>query len=134
MNDNAPPERAAPVDGWFVHNGLRLSPSERVVQLAGQQLELTRTEFDLLAAMLDSQRRVRSKNNLAMLLRGDAHASSYPVNEAERRAVEVHMGNLRRKLGDTTAPPRWLETVRGVGYRLAAGDVDSALHVDVAAD
>ena len=90
------------------------------MQLAGTQLDLTRTEFDLLAALLESQRRVRSKDDLALLLRGEAYASSYPVNEADRRAVEVHMGNLRRKLGDSSATPRWLETVRGVGYRLAA--------------
>jgi two-component system OmpR family response regulator len=42
------------------------------------------------------------------------------VNEADKRAVEVHMSNLRRKLGDSITHPRWLETVRGVGYRLAA--------------
>ncbi|SDN38524.1 Transcriptional regulatory protein, C terminal [Cryobacterium flavum] len=107
-------------NGWFEHNDLRLNPAERLVQLAGAQLELTRTEFDLLAALLESQRRVRSKNDLALLLRGEAYASAYPVNEADRRAVEVHMGNLRRKLGDSSATPRWLETVRGVGYRLAA--------------
>ncbi|MDJ0350024.1 response regulator transcription factor [Cryobacterium sp. PH29-G1] len=113
---------AEPADGWFSHNGLRLSKMERIVQLGGVQLELTRTEFDLLAALLAAQRAVRSKNDLALLLRGDAHASAYPVNEADRRAVEVHMGNLRRKLGDSSAAPRWLETVRGVGYRLAAVD------------
>ncbi|TFD61518.1 response regulator transcription factor [Cryobacterium suzukii] len=119
--DAASPMRSAtPRDGWFEHNDLRLNPAERLVQLAGSQLELTRTEFELLAALLESQRRVRSKNDLALLLRGEAYASAYPVNEADRRAVEVHMGNLRRKLGDSSTTPRWLETVRGVGYRLAA--------------
>ncbi|TFD66478.1 response regulator transcription factor [Cryobacterium ruanii] len=113
---------SAPVNGWFEHNGLRLNPAERLAQLAGAQLELTRTEFDLIAALLESERRVRSKNDLALLLRGEAYASAYPVNEADRRAVEVHMGNLRRKLGDSSTTPRWLETVRGVGYRLAASN------------
>jgi DNA-binding response OmpR family regulator len=120
-----PRVQGAPADGlsasgWFEHNGLKLNPEERLVQLDGIQLELTRTEFDLMNALLDSQRRVRSKNDLALLLRGEAYASPYPVNEADRRAVEVHMGNLRRKLGDSNSNPRWLETVRGVGYRLAA--------------
>jgi DNA-binding response OmpR family regulator len=119
--DAASPLRSAtPRNGWFEHNDLRLNPEERLVQLAGTQLELTRTEFELLAALLESQRRVRSKNDLALLLRGEAYASAYPVNEADRRAVEVHMGNLRRKLGDSSTTPHWLETVRGVGYRLAA--------------
>lgn len=112
----------APVNGWFEHNDLRLNPAERLVRLAGAQLELTRIEFDLLAALLESDRRVRSHNDLALLLRGEAYASAYSVNEADRRAVEVHMGNLRRKLGDNSATPRWLETVRGAGYRLAVAD------------
>ncbi|WP_104083250.1 response regulator transcription factor [Cryobacterium sp. Y11] len=122
---SAPPpgeETAAqPADAWFSHNGLKLNPAERIVELAGAQLDVTRTEFDLLAALLDSKRTVRSKNDLALLLRGEAYASAYPVDGADRRAVEVHMGNLRRKLGDSSTSPRWLETVRGVGYRLAAG-------------
>ncbi|TFD72520.1 response regulator transcription factor [Cryobacterium sp. Hb1] len=111
---------AVPLNGWFEHNDLRLNPAERLVHLTGAQLELTRTEFELLAALLQSQRRVRSKNDLAQLLRGEAYASTYPVNETDRRAIEVHMGNLRRKIGDSSATPRWLETVRGVGYRLTA--------------
>ena len=115
-----PTEETGAVDGWYGHNGLRLNPAERLVQLGGAQLDLTRTEFDLLGALLASHRKVRSKNDLALLLRGEAYASAYPVNEADRRAVEVHMGNLRRKLGDSSTSPRWLETVRGVGYRLAS--------------
>ena len=41
------------------------------------------------------------------------------ISEADERSVEVHMGNLRKKLGDSPQQPRWLQTVRGVGYRLA---------------
>jgi DNA-binding response OmpR family regulator len=92
----------------------------RLVNLGTTRLDLTRTEFDLLEALLESNRRVRSKADLALLLRGESYVTAYYVNEADKRAVEVHMGNLRRKLGDSSATPRWLETVRGVGYRLAA--------------
>ncbi|KGJ79673.1 chemotaxis protein CheY [Cryobacterium roopkundense] len=132
--EEAAAQSAAPIDGsaasadaadqtsddWIDHNGLRLNSSERLVSLEGSRLELTRTEFDLLATLLESQRRVRSKADLALLLRGDTYSDAYFVNEADKRAVEVHMGNLRRKLGDSITAPRWLETVRGVGYRLAA--------------
>jgi two-component system OmpR family response regulator len=109
-----------PTEGWLEHNGLRLQPEMRLANLQDTPLELTRTEFDLLAAILQSTGRVRSKSDLALLLRGDDYADTYYLNEADKRAVEVHMSNLRRKLGDSITQPRWLETVRGVGYRLAA--------------
>jgi len=111
---------STPTDDWFDHNGLRLNNSERLAHLHGRALDLTRTEFDLLATLLESKRRVRSKADLALLLHGDSYADAYFVTDADKRAVEVHIGNLRRKLGDDTTAPRWLETVRGVGYQLAA--------------
>ncbi|TFC08258.1 response regulator [Cryobacterium sp. MDB2-33-2] len=119
------PQPAVPdAADWMEHNGLRLSPEMRLAVLGTAELDLTRTEFDLLAALLDSKRRVRSKADLALLLRGESYVTAYYVNEADKRAVEAHMGNLRRKLGDSLTTPRWLETVRGVGYRLAASEDD----------
>jgi len=112
----------ARADDWIEHNGLRLSNDMRLAMLGTSELDLTRTEFDLLAALLESKRRVRSKADLALLLRGESYVTSYYVNEADKRAVEAHLSNLRRKLGDSLTTPRWLETVRGVGYRLAASD------------
>jgi len=107
-------------DEWIEHNGLRLSTGMRIAEQDGEELLLTRSEFDLLAALMVSGRRVRSKADLALLLRGESYISNDYVSEADKRAVEVHMGNLRRKLGDSISSPRWIETVRGVGYRLAA--------------
>jgi two-component system OmpR family response regulator len=104
---------------WVDHNGLRLSREMRLVTLNGSALNLTRTEFDLLATLLESQQRVRTKADLAVLLRGDSYVTDYAVSTADTRAVEAHLGNLRRKLGDDVTSPLWLETVRGVGYRLA---------------
>jgi two-component system OmpR family response regulator len=109
-------------EDWMEHNGLRLSNDMRLAVLDTTELDLTRTEFDLLAALMESKRRVRSKADLALLLRGESYVTSYYVNEADKRAVEAHLSNLRRKLGDSLTAPRWLETVRGVGYRLAASD------------
>ncbi|MBF4634912.1 response regulator transcription factor [Agreia pratensis] len=124
--DAAPPvERETSDDGgegWIEHNGLRLNREMRLASLDGRDLELTRTEFDLLVAVVESRRRVRTKADLALLLRGESYVTAYYVTEADKRAVEVHMGNLRKKLGDSLTSPRWLETVRGVGYRLAAAD------------
>jgi DNA-binding response OmpR family regulator len=96
----------------------------RLAEKEGKAIDLTRSEFDLLNALMESQRRVRSKADLALLLRGESYVTAHFVSEADKRAIEVHMANLRRKLADSITTPRWIETVRGVGYRLAASDND----------
>ena len=111
--------RPADQDGWVRFNGLALSDETRVVTVNGAPVELTRTEFDLLASLLSTGRRVRSKADLVLTMRGQQYVTSYFVNEADKRSVEVHIANLRRKIGDDSGNPRYIETVRGVGYRLA---------------
>lgn len=106
--------------GWLEHNGLWLNVETRVTKVESRQIDLTRSEFDLLAALMESTRRVRTKADLALLLRGESYVTSHFIGEADKRAIEVHMGNLRKKLSDSIASPRWIETVRGVGYRLTA--------------
>ncbi|MDQ1112735.1 two-component system OmpR family response regulator [Microbacterium testaceum] len=105
---------------WVAHRDLLLDPDSRLVRVGGEELELTRTEFDLLATLMESKRRVRSKADLTLVLRGESYVTSYFVGEADKRAIEAHMTNLRRKLGDNPANPRYIETVRGVGYRLTS--------------
>jgi two-component system OmpR family response regulator len=112
-------------DGWLEHRGLRLNTGTRLTQVDGRGVELTRSEFDLLAALMSTGRRVRSKADLVLSLRGESYVTTYYVNDADKRAVEVHMANLRRKIGDSSSTPRFIETVRGVGYRLAS-DRDAA--------
>ncbi|WP_460519659.1 response regulator transcription factor [Humibacter antri] len=102
------------------HNGIVLDPDTRIVMREDTELELTRSEFELLQALLTSGRNVRSKDDLARLLRGDGYVTNPYVGDADRRGVEVHIGNLRKKLADNPASPYLIETVRGVGYRLAA--------------
>lgn len=112
---------AGPVGGdWIEHRDLRLDPDTRIAAIGTRELELTRTEFDLLTALMESKRRVRSKADLALVLRGESYVTTYFVGEADKRAIEAHMTNLRRKLGDDPTNPRYIETVRGVGYRLTA--------------
>jgi len=107
------------VDPKVSHNGLAVSAGSRTAVLNGTELKLTRTEFDLLLALLETGRIVRTKADLARRLRNEPYDVGSYVSDADERAVEVHMGNLRKKLGDSIQAPRWLETVRGVGYRLA---------------
>ena len=102
--------------GWISHHGLRINPDMWLCDLDGGPVELTRTEFDLLLALMEGNRRVITKDFLALELRGEAPGGW--VSESDRRAVEVHMANLRRKLNDPVSSPRYIQTVRGVGYRL----------------
>ncbi|MCR8671743.1 response regulator transcription factor [Agrococcus sp. HG114] len=102
------------------HRGLRLEPGARVVELDGQEIELTRSEFDILRMLLASGRRVVSKLQLAGMLRGERGEPDHFLSEHDARAIEVHVANLRRKLGESPSEPRWIETVRGVGYRRTA--------------
>jgi two-component system OmpR family response regulator len=112
---------APPSEGhWLGHRNLRLDLDSRIVMIDDHEVDLTRTEFDLLAALVSSRRRVRSKADLTLVLRGESYVTSSFVGDADKRAVEAHMTNLRRKIGDSPAQPRFIETVRGVGYRLTA--------------
>lgn len=99
------------------HRGLRLEAGARVVELEGAEVELTRSEFDILRMLLSSGRRVVSKMQLAGMLRGERGEPDHYLSEHDARAIEVHVANLRRKLGESPSEPRWIETVRGVGYR-----------------
>jgi DNA-binding response OmpR family regulator len=100
------------------HNGLVLDEGTRQVSVDGEPVDLTRTEFDLLASILASGGRVRTKGDLVRDIRSGSYAVASST-EPEERAVEVHLGNLRRKLHDDPRQARWIQTVRGVGYRLA---------------
>ena len=111
-----------PERGNFSHNGLELSYASRTVVVDGKEMNLTRTEFELLHALLEAGRTVRTKSDLVRRLRDEDYDVGGYISEADERSVEVHMGNLRKKLGDSPQKPRWLQTVRGVGYRLAPGE------------
>ncbi|WP_345752943.1 response regulator transcription factor [Microbacterium rhizophilus] len=111
---DGPPEQ----EGWLEHRGLRLHPEMRAATADDAPLDLTRTEFDLLQELLEAGSRVVSKHQLSLALRGDRHGGF--VSDHDLRAIEVHMANLRRKIGESATSPRWIETVRGIGYRLTA--------------
>lgn len=113
------PASTAPEDSAFRHNGLELNPETRSVAVDGVPVSLTRSEFDLLHALLKAAGAVRSKTDLVRVVRGEYYRADAYISESDERAVEVHIGNLRRKLREDPLQPRWLQTVRGVGYRLA---------------
>ncbi|MGC5077368.1 response regulator transcription factor [Agrococcus sp. DT81.2] len=93
---------------------LALDPAGREVLVHGEPVQLTRTEFDVLLALA-------SHPGLALSRRQIIDAVWGPGWVGDERLVDVHVGHLRRKLGDATASPRLILTVRGVGYRIGAG-------------
>ncbi|MBS4751760.1 response regulator transcription factor [Nocardioides sp. zg-ZUI104] len=106
------------VDAWVNQSGLALNTATGEVTVDGRPVTLNPSEFALLATLIDSGRRVRSTANLVLTLRGESYVTTYYVNDGDKRAVKAHMTSLRRKIGDTGLTPRWIESVRGVGYRM----------------
>ena len=94
--------------------GLVVDPEARLVTVDGDSVELTRTEFDLLTAMAARPRAAFTRRQLIDAVWG----SDWYGDE---HLVDVHVAHLRRKLGDDASEPRYVRTVRGVGYGLGSG-------------
>jgi DNA-binding response OmpR family regulator len=93
---------------------LSIDVDGREVHLEDAEIMLTRTEFDLLDALSSRPGKVLGRRQLIDLVWGDNWVGNDNI-------VDVHVGHLRRKLGDDLAQPRYVTTVRGVGYRMGRG-------------
>lgn len=93
---------------------LRLDVAGRQVFLDDEPVVLTRTEFDVLAALSSRPGVVFSRRQLLEAVWGESWVG-------DEHVVDVHVGHLRRKLGDTAVEQRYVVTVRGVGYRMGSG-------------
>lgn len=98
----------------IVVGSLSLDPVSRSVSVEGRAVDLTRTEFDLLAAMVVHPRAAFSRRQLIDEVWG-------PDWFGDEHVVDVHIGHVRSKLGDDAAEPRFVRTVRGVGYGMGRG-------------
>ncbi|MDF9276841.1 response regulator transcription factor [Arthrobacter sp. EH-1B-1] len=103
------------VDGVVVHGSLSVDVEGRVARLGGEELPLTKIEFDLLATLITGARRVWTRETLLERVWGEGWTDDHHL-------VEVHIRNLRKKLGEDTREPRFIKTVRGVGYRMIPVD------------
>lgn len=97
-----------------VFGALIIDPAARRVTVRQQLVELTATEFDLLDALSSEPRRAHSRRQLINAVWGENWVG-------DEQLVDVHIGNLRRKLGDPAADPRYITTIRGYGYRMGQG-------------
>lgn len=111
------PVAADPADGHEIlrHGVLKVDVDGRRAFREEGELELTRTEFDLLTELMRTPARVWTREALLRSVWGTEWAS-------DTHLVEVHIGNLRRKLGEVRGGPRYIRTVRGVGYRMELAD------------
>lgn len=95
----------------LVQGKLRLLPPQRKVEWAGQPVELTVSEFNLLETLLAQGDQVVSKDDLSKQALGRPR-------EPYDRSVDVHVSNLRQKLHAAAGDEIVIETVRGIGYRI----------------
>ena len=95
------------------HADLTLDPERFELRVGGRVVALTTIEFRLLQVLLEADGRVLTRDRLLDLVYGSDDA------EVLDRTIDVHVRRLRDKLGDDADAPRYVATVRGVGYRLA---------------
>jgi DNA-binding response OmpR family regulator len=97
-----------------VFGALSIDVAGREIHLDGEEVVLTRTEFDVLAAL-------SARPMLAFSRRLLIEAVWDQSWVGDERLVDVHVAHLRRKLGDDPGAPRYVRTVRGIGYRMGDG-------------
>jgi two-component system response regulator RegX3 len=94
---------------------VRIDRARRSASLAGEQLELSRKEFDLLQLLVDNAGTVVTRERLI--------DEVWDTNWfGSTKTLDVHVSALRKKLGDDPGTPRYIHTVRGVGFRFAGAD------------
>ena len=108
------PTRPVGMTSQSTFGALSVDPRARQVFLSGTEVDLTRTEFDVLAALAAEPRMALSRLQILQAVWG-------PTWVGDQHVVDVHVGHIRRKLNDDPAAPRYIETVRGVGYRMGKG-------------
>ncbi len=108
------PDAAAAPREHRVFGDLVVDPLGRDVWLSGEPVALTRTEFELLATLSAQPRMAFSRRQLIDAVWDEAWVG-------DEHLVDVHIGHLRRKLGDDAITGRYVRTIRGVGYRMGTG-------------
>ena len=97
--------------------GIRLDASLREVTAEGRVVPLTFKEFELLKLLMENPRRTVTRDELLTKIWGTDFCG-------ETRTLDIHIGTLRQKLGDTAENSRYIKTVRSVGYRFLGGAVE----------
>jgi DNA-binding response OmpR family regulator len=102
----------------FKLGSLTIDTTKRIAWRGDKPLDLTTLEFDLLYFLAQHPERVFTRDELLRTIWGEDFMGV-------DRVVDVHISNLRQKLGSSPEEPQWLLTVRGVGYKLTSGEATS---------
>ena len=116
---SAPPPSGQP-EADLVIGPLRINPSAHLATLDDLPLKLTALEFDLLLSLARARGRVKTREQLIETL-GER------LYDGVDRSIDVHVWSLRRKLGDDPKSPRFIRTIRAVGYMLIDPPAPSAV-------
>ena len=103
-------EASSTAEPVLQQGGLALDMVKRTVYSGGQPLSLTAIQFDILALLISEPGRVFSRASILQTASGSDF-------EGYERTVDAHIKNIRKALGDDDANPRWIATVRGIGYK-----------------
>jgi DNA-binding response OmpR family regulator len=108
---------AVPPSQTIVVGDLEISEGARAASLAGQTLQFTTVEFDLLLSLAKAAGRVKTREQLLL----EVADRNFDVFD---RSIDVHISSVRRKLGDDPKNPRFIVTVRNVGYMMRKAGAD----------
>jgi len=108
-------EKASLTQDMLRAGDISLDRAGRILNVSGQTVDLTPSEFELLATLMAAPGRVFSRLEILDRLQGAAY-------EGYERTIDVHIRNLRTKIEPDPANPRYIETVYGAGYRFAVQD------------
>jgi two-component system alkaline phosphatase synthesis response regulator PhoP len=110
---DVPDETAGPL----VQGDISIDAKAREVRVQGREVELTSTEFDLLRVLSEHPGWVYSREELLESVWGYSYLG-------DSRLVDVHIANLRKKIGDDPSDPHFVRTVRGVGYKFQLSNAE----------
>jgi two-component system alkaline phosphatase synthesis response regulator PhoP len=105
----------SPSDLIRVGSSVELDVAKMEARIAGHRVDLTKSEFQLVATMARQPGRVFTRAQLLNAVKGVAF-------ESYERAIDAHIKNIRRKIESDPGAPRYVQTVFGVGYRFAEPD------------
>lgn len=104
-------EQSAPLEVPIEIGPLVIDPASRSARVEGNELLLTPAEFDLLLSLARACGRVKSREQLLQ------EVSVRDIDTTDR-AIDMHVSSLRRKMGDDPKNPRFIQTIRAIGYRI----------------